>query len=1433
MDEKIRAAICRIDIMQSGACVSRGTGTLVAKGIVLTAFHVVGDRRSSSPAPYPGEIVVTFPSGATSGTLFLPHCDQRTDWALVQLASPPDIQPVPLAPECDSGAPWESYGWPDAEARDGMTQTGTVTNERGELEGNRVLQLFSDQAAAGAGEKVRGLSGGPVLVRNALAGVMRFALMTDGRTEAGTLYGVPVDIVVARCCADSPELLPMPDPCYGLPGLPATPLPEDPFRYLAQFTEKDAEIFFGRQAEIRQLYDMATAQDGNPLILLYGQSGVGKSSFLDAGLAPRLKWYHETRYARRDATRSLTDTLIAVVGGSSSSLGSAWAAAEQQAGRPLIVIFDQIEEVFTQPNHLEARELERFVDELVRAFGNPAAPLRGKLILSFRKEWYPEIQKLIESAGLAYLKLFLEAMGRNAVMDCVNGLTTTDRLRQKYGVRVEEALPLSIANDLIADAGSPVAPTLQILLTNLWSVATASNGHRPDFSLQLYLDLKRQGMLLGDFLDRQMEQLRKTMPAEVNSGLALDLLEFHTTPAMSVQQRTRKEIIAAYGEDRAATISTLIARCAELALLVDGGGDTTADAQSSRLSHDTLAPFVRARYVVATMPGPRARRILDGRSPEWNEVDPAPLEQWELNIVEAGTAGTRLFDAKQLRLIAAARVLLDREARRRRIIRITLAALTLGILAGLVVAIVLRQVAIGQRDLAQLYHDDSDILDALGTDPFLALANSVAVARRSLQSQKAVLSQLQNVLGQTVDQAREGYVYPGNSPIQAISMGGEKVVSARSNGTVGLHLPRGGETREITENSAGKSVTAICFSPDGAWFVTVDLAGYMKLWNRTGEFMRNLVTPAAPKPGSQVAAIVSLAVTPDSAFVVIGWSDGAMRVVPVFQSDESVQQETIRIPDLNGPRGITAVAAARNNKGETMIAAGDSSGKAAVWNLSGHKLVASWPAHKGPVTAIDLTTGNGPQLNMVTGSTDGLVNQWHTDGSQTHTPIQVRSPINAIRYDPSGRLLAIAAQNGNLYMMYVSGMSYRPAFRGFVSQVTCVAVDPEWLSMIAGSEDGSVRVVEMTGLSIGLQIPTDGTRVGSLVFRPPDSRLLAGSSVHKVYLWDFAREQPVRPISLRRTIDLKGNSGASLAIDPKGQWLAIANSGELQVWDLDRVTRLASYPMDCPEAESIAFNSDGSLLAVGGSCDTVDLFDTSKPVWSIIARIPARHKGNTRALIFSKADTFLFTTGDDSIIRRWPLSRNNLAAAGEGPGTIARDNQGIGVYSLALSATGEYLLAGDWAGMVTRLGNDGSVVRDRSRADMGPIQNIRVHPLGEAVYTTSDAGDLRIRSYRTGDPLLTLPFDGEAGGVFGLALSADGKTVASGNGEGFVKLWRAHWSDLAEVACERLKNHPRFLARQLEAADAGQILQEGADACASRFWDSSDAKVVFEFPAGK
>ena len=149
MQQHIRDAIARIGVRKDGEVVSRGTGFLVAPGVVLTALHVVKSD---------GEIQLSFPGHETSATV--DSSDAALDWAVLHCAEAPSARSLQLG-TTDSGDAWLAYGWPDAQSVDGMVVHGSVTNHDARLSGHAALQLFCEEAAAGQGMKMRGLSGGP------------------------------------------------------------------------------------------------------------------------------------------------------------------------------------------------------------------------------------------------------------------------------------------------------------------------------------------------------------------------------------------------------------------------------------------------------------------------------------------------------------------------------------------------------------------------------------------------------------------------------------------------------------------------------------------------------------------------------------------------------------------------------------------------------------------------------------------------------------------------------------------------------------------------------------------------------------------------------------------------------------------------------------------------------------------------------------------------------------------------------------------------------------------------------------------------------------------------------------------------------------------------------------------------------------------------
>jgi len=163
-----------------------------------------------------------------------------------------------------------------------------------------------------------------------------------------------------------------------------------PFPGLASFTEGDREFFFGREADVEAIGKKLKRLH---MLAIVGPSGVGKSSFLRAGLIPSLpkRWAHVICTPGPSPFISLGQALIPQLAGDTEAMraflrfGEADVAVSmftrwRRNHEDAVLIVDQFEELFTQsPKEVQ----ERFAELLGRL------PIEGdvRVILSMRDDF--------------------------------------------------------------------------------------------------------------------------------------------------------------------------------------------------------------------------------------------------------------------------------------------------------------------------------------------------------------------------------------------------------------------------------------------------------------------------------------------------------------------------------------------------------------------------------------------------------------------------------------------------------------------------------------------------------------------------------------------------------------------------------------------------------------------------------------------------------------------------------------------------------------------------------------------------------------------------------------------------------------------------------------------------------------------------------------
>ena len=428
--------------------------------------------------------------------------------------------------------------------------------------------------------------------------------------------------------------------------------PQEPFLGLQRFTRAEARIFYGRNWFIKSLIERLSVANGAKVILLYGPSGVGKSSLLEAGLYPRLEnqnW--NCHYWRFNIDEDFTD-----------AIPSPTVLAESGRKSSLIVL-DQLEEYYTSASaSKDEHAMTKLINQVARMASFEQHDIR--FVLSFRKEFLPEIESECLRAKVLFSKFFLTPLSLEDIERILLKLSKVKDAPWQLKF-TDPGLTGRIAAELAQDDQSPMAPLLQLTMKDLWKRAVEENESAPEISLDLYRNYKKQGIGLRSFLNRQLNKIQDQKSLKL--GLHLDVLMYFTTAFRSAAIYDKQAFLTQYGHLEEQYLLQLIEELKNLYLISEVATDKKAMATHLRLTHDALAPVVANEFIISTKPGQRARRLLENKAVELSlekddEADEKPgkvqktaspivLNSRELAIINVGRSGMRDYTPLEKKLI--------------------------------------------------------------------------------------------------------------------------------------------------------------------------------------------------------------------------------------------------------------------------------------------------------------------------------------------------------------------------------------------------------------------------------------------------------------------------------------------------------------------------------------------------------------------------------------------------------------------------------------------------------------------------------------------------------------------------------------------------------------------------------------------------------------
>ena len=978
-------------------------------------------------------------------------------------------------------------------------------------------------------------------------------------------------------------------------------LRDSPYKGLAAFADsaRDAAFFFGREGEQETIVANLLA---DRVTVLYGPSGVGKSSLLRAGVAQQLRQLPDAIVVVHgtwtdDPVASLVGAIAEAVRGLGPTAGLADAVAAATAdGGELFLLFDQFEEYFLY--HGTDGPLSVELPELLNRRG-----LRVNVLVALRDDALSELDAFTDRLPELFANLLrLDRLDRGAAREAI--VSPLARYSELAGIeyRAEPELVEAILDEVAAGrvdftgAGETgqsdtdiEAPFLQLVLERLWAEEQAMQ------SATLRLESFRRLGGAEPIVRQHAQGALERLPAEQQGEAA----------------RVVRQLVTSSGTKIAHTASDL----AEYADV------SPADLQPLL---DTLA---RERIVrgVDGSPGRRPTRYEI-----FHDILAAPVLAWRVGYEVEREKLVSARQRKRLRAILAAAVV---------------ALIVVGTIA--VYAFVQRSDA---RTAARQAHGRELAADALAgipTDP----ASSTALAL-----QAALLApgpQSENVLRSSLLALRETRVIAVGGAIVGASFAprGGMLLIASSNGRAALYRTDGSLFTLLPRD---RSLTRIAWSADGKLFALGYRNGTVTLWDVGGGQgghppLRTIHTSAPitalafagqrllaaggghirflPSSSARVrtirvsGGITAAAISPSGRLVAFAAQREGKVSTRVFDL------RTHRLRYTLDERGIDSLVFSTDSR---LLVTGSSDKTARIWHAGNGRLLHVLTM-RGQVLS-ERFSSDGQWL--VTASTDGTAAIWNVrSGRRNLLLVGANGGANDAAFSPDGKEVAVAFADRIARIYSTQDGRLLAPLAGHGDTVTSVGYDPSGTLIVTGSADGTARLwrANPTG-----QLTTIDDRTA------PVTALFANDDVVSVS-GDEARVltptgQPITRLRLPARITTEAADGNELALaDSRGD-LLVGLAGS-------RLHRLEDAGID-----ALTFAPSGALLA-GSRDGTVR-------IWKSITGTPITiHLGRPVTQMVAGADRFAVRTAKGEA-RVYSLFGDLISSIGEKAQGIALSPDG-------------------------------------------------------------------------------------------------------------------------------------------------------------------------------
>ncbi|MEG4587471.1 hypothetical protein QUA54_19980 [Microcoleus sp. MOSTC5] len=876
------------------------------------------------------------------------------------------------------------------------------------------------------------------------------------------------------------------------------------------------------------------------LTIIHGQSGVGKSSIIQAGLVPALQLttfeardvlpvllqsYHDWA---KDCGQCLRSGIEKIKGESLSTAIDTPAAILEQLrlnqNRHLltVLIFDQFEEFFfVYQDQSSRRELYDFLAECLNQIGEL------KIILSLREDYLFYLLEWNRTTHLSMIdndilnKKICYYLGNFSIPDAKIVLQTLTKISQ-----------LDLSEDLVNALVEDLAGEMREVRPIELQIAGMELEKRQITQLSEYQQLGNQAKLkvVEEFLAEVIADCGKE-----NKDIAELVLYLLTDEKNTRPQKTLVQLAADLGT-KSKRLELVIEIVVKSRLVLEV---PATPIRRYQLVHDYLVPFIRKQ---------RGAELLELRQKvKQTEAEKQILAEARQKAEQLSAAAKR--QVKWLSSIGA-----------------TIFSISL-IGAATVMGVAWQQVDKAQK-LTKLERSASDALRQFefGYNQIDALISAVKTGKELKATLKNVrsladypISTPQISLNQILDNIREQNRFKGHQKAVfsvSFSPDGKYIATASFDKTARLWDVTGKLIREFKGHQ--RAVSSVSFSPDGKYIATASWDNTARLWDVTGKLIREF-------QGHQ-DSISSVSFSSDGKYIATASWDKTVRLWDVTGK---------LIREFKGHQeAVSSVSFSPDGK---YIATASSDKTARLWDVTG-KLIREFKGHQDWVWSVSFSPDG---KYIATASSDNTARLWNLTGKLIQEFKGYQDWVWSVSFSPDGKYIATASADNTARLWDLTGKLIQE-FKGHQGSVESVSFSPDGKYIATASSDNTARLWDLTGKLIQ-EFKGHQDWVWSVSFSPDGKYIATASADNTARLWDLTAKQ---------IQEFKGHQDGvnSVSFSPDGKYIATASADNTaRLWDLTG-KQIQEFKGHQDGVKSVSFSPDGKYIATASKDNTARLW---------------------------------------------------------------------------------------------------------------------------------------------------------------------------------------------------------------------------------------------------